>query len=35
MDAIYGELFELGPKGAIIPDLATGYSISTTPRRSR
>jgi peptide/nickel transport system substrate-binding protein len=28
MDAIYGELFELGPKGAIIPDLATGYSIS-------
>jgi len=29
MDAIYGELFELGPKGAIIPDLATGYSISS------
>ena len=29
MDAIYGELFELGPKGAITPDLATGYSIST------
>jgi peptide/nickel transport system substrate-binding protein len=28
MDAVYGELFELGPKGAIIPDLATGYSIS-------
>ena len=28
MDAIFGELFELGPKGAIIPDLATGYSIS-------
>ena len=29
MDAVYGELFELGPKGAVIPDLATGYSIST------
>ena len=28
MDAIFGELFELGPKGAVIPDLATGYSIS-------
>ena len=28
MNAIYGELFELGPKGAIIPDLATGYSIT-------
>jgi peptide/nickel transport system substrate-binding protein len=28
MDAIYGELFELGPKGVIIPDLATGYTIS-------
>src|SRR6202034_1415936 len=28
MDAIYGELFELGPKGTIIPDLATGYSFS-------
>ncbi|HTX29123.1 MAG TPA: ABC transporter substrate-binding protein [Streptosporangiaceae bacterium] len=28
MDAIYGELFELGPNGTIIPDLATGYSIS-------
>ncbi|HXJ25664.1 MAG TPA: hypothetical protein VNH17_08190, partial [Streptosporangiaceae bacterium] len=26
MDAIYGELFELGPKGKIINDLATGYS---------
>jgi peptide/nickel transport system substrate-binding protein len=25
MDAIYGELFELGPNGATIPDLATGY----------
>jgi len=29
MDAIFGELFELGPKGAVIPDLATGYSISS------
>ena len=29
MDAVFGELFELGPKGAVIPDLATGYSIST------
>ena len=28
MDAIFGELFELGPKGKIIPDLATGYSFS-------
>ena len=28
MDAIYGELFELGPKGKIINDLATGYSFS-------
>ena len=28
MDAVYGELFELGPKGAIIDDLATGYSFS-------
>ena len=28
MDAIYGELFELGPKGKIVPDLATGYSYS-------
>jgi peptide/nickel transport system substrate-binding protein len=28
MDAIFGELFELGPKGKIIPDLATGYSIT-------
>ena len=23
----YGELFELGPKGKIIPDLATGYKL--------
>ncbi|MBV9383080.1 MAG: hypothetical protein JO242_20735, partial [Streptosporangiaceae bacterium] len=28
MDAIYGELFELGPRGVIIPDLATGYAFS-------
>jgi peptide/nickel transport system substrate-binding protein len=27
MDAIYGELFELGPNGTIVPDLATGYSV--------
>ncbi|HET9975136.1 MAG TPA: hypothetical protein VFQ68_43375 [Streptosporangiaceae bacterium] len=28
MDAIYGELFELGPKGKIINDLATGCKFS-------
>jgi peptide/nickel transport system substrate-binding protein len=28
MNAIYGSLFELGPNGMIIPDLATGYSFS-------
>ena len=28
MDAIFGELFELGPKGKIIHDLATGYNFS-------
>jgi peptide/nickel transport system substrate-binding protein len=28
MNAIYGDLFELGPNGTIIPDLATGYSFS-------
>ena len=28
MNAIYGQLFELGPKGKIIPDLATGYKFS-------
>ena len=27
MNAIYGNLFELGPKGKIINDLATGYSF--------
>src|SRR5215472_3537346 len=26
--AIYGNLFELGPNGAIVPDLATGYAFS-------
>ncbi|MBO0746820.1 MAG: ABC transporter substrate-binding protein [Acidimicrobiaceae bacterium] len=28
MNAIYGELFQQGPKNKPIPDLATGYSIS-------
>ncbi len=28
MDSIYGQLFELGPHGQIIDDLATGYSFS-------
>jgi peptide/nickel transport system substrate-binding protein len=28
MTAIYGQLFELGPGGKIIPDLATGYTFS-------
>ena len=28
MNAIYGSLFELGPNGTIISDLATGYSFS-------
>jgi len=28
MTAIYGQLFELGTGGAIVPDLATGYSFS-------
>jgi peptide/nickel transport system substrate-binding protein len=28
MDSIYGQMFELGPNGKIIPDLATGYSFS-------
>jgi peptide/nickel transport system substrate-binding protein len=28
MNAIYGNLFELGPKGKIIDDLATGYAFS-------
>ncbi len=28
MNSIYGELFELGPGGKIINDLATGYSFS-------
>src|ERR1700734_2538521 len=28
MEAIYGQLFMLGPGGKIEPDLATGYSFS-------
>lgn len=28
MDSIYGQMFELGSKGKIIPDLATGYKFS-------
>ncbi len=28
MTAIYGQLFELGPGGKILPDLATGYTFS-------
>jgi peptide/nickel transport system substrate-binding protein len=28
MNAIYGELFEQGPRGTILPDLATGYKFS-------
>lgn len=28
MDAIYGQLFQLGNDGKIIPDLATGYKLS-------
>jgi peptide/nickel transport system substrate-binding protein len=28
MDSIYGQLFELGSHGKIIPDMATGYSFS-------
>lgn len=27
-DAIYGSLFQLTPKGAPVPDLATGYTVS-------
>lgn len=27
-DAVYGQLFDLGPKGKIEPDLATGYSFN-------
>ncbi len=32
MNAIYGELFELGSKGQIIDDLATGYSFSNNAK---
>lgn len=28
MDSIYGQMFELGPNGKILPDLATGYQFS-------
>jgi peptide/nickel transport system substrate-binding protein len=28
MSAIYGQLFELGSNGTVVPDLATGYSFS-------
>ncbi|MCL2393763.1 MAG: ABC transporter substrate-binding protein [Acidimicrobiaceae bacterium] len=28
MNAIYGELFEQGPHGTLVPDLATGYKFS-------
>ena len=28
MTAIYGQLFELGANGKIVPDLATGYTFS-------
>jgi peptide/nickel transport system substrate-binding protein len=30
MDAIFGQLFELGPGGKIIPDLATAYRFTNT-----
>ncbi|MBO0746763.1 MAG: hypothetical protein J2O47_00345, partial [Acidimicrobiaceae bacterium] len=28
MDAIYGDLFQLGPNDKLVPDLATGYSLT-------
>jgi peptide/nickel transport system substrate-binding protein len=28
MDAIYGDLFQLGPKDKLVPDLATSYSLT-------
>lgn len=28
LDAIFGDLFQMGPHGKVIPDLATGYSIT-------
>ena len=28
MNAIYGQLFELGPHGTVVDDLATGYGFS-------
>ncbi|HWG02952.1 MAG TPA: ABC transporter substrate-binding protein, partial [Trebonia sp.] len=27
-DAVYGQLFDLGANGKIVPDLATGYKFS-------
>ena len=30
MDAIYGDLFEIGPKGQLVDDLAKGYTLSTS-----
>ncbi|MGH8981782.1 MAG: ABC transporter substrate-binding protein [Acidimicrobiales bacterium] len=32
MDAIYGELFELGPNGKNVDDLATGYKFTNTTK---
>jgi peptide/nickel transport system substrate-binding protein len=29
-DAIFGELFEIGPNGSTVPDLATGYKITNS-----
>ncbi len=33
MNAIYGQLFQLGPHGQIIDDLATGYQMSSNSRQ--
>lgn len=33
MNAIYGQLFQLGPHGQVIDDLATGYKLSNNSRR--
>lgn len=33
MNAIFGQLFQLGPHGSIIDDLATGYQMSPNSRR--
>lgn len=32
MNAIFGELFEIGPHGKTIPDLATGYKYTNTTK---